>query len=566
MRTYLKYLPAFTVLALFVATLISLPQLDYVESNVYFYLEHLPLVYYFSLIVSIAVALLSKHKLTKLFSACVTALLIIWTPSVMLVQPWQLDSYPFVAEPIFVARTGHLGDIHYLSDNPVLGLIFGPLMLVTGISPITLLKLYPAFLALILVAFVYAIINLLKLGTQASVVGALLLSTLFWPNIFHFSRFGFSLIYYLMCWFFLALLLFRGFDRRIFALLIFSIVVFTLSHPATPLFFLLSLATVTVIAWLSRKVKPKELKLLSISLAVSSVMWLLFNMTGSNSGDAFYTLKELANKVLLSLSESQPEISGTNRIVTGHSIIYGQIIYVRLALTAVVYASSLLIPLIMYKRLKDKKLLLVLSAWALSNTLITVPIFFAGLPYFDHPTSLAIISWVPLAVIVFANHSKSKMKRLAQGFFIGVILVSSMLIPLTKYAPILMEYPPSKELASTLFRDTYGTNQTFYVYFEDPAYLYVYIVQGYERHMLSIRPWTAFIPGEGLNQTMVEGLSFWVTSRLLARDSLISQTPSWSEITDNVTAQLPATTYNKVYDSGLPESIYIPRNSTKSLP
>ena len=110
---------------------------------------------YLVLTASIIIALRDKQELTRVISVCILALLIIWTPSVVFFQPWHLDSYPFVAEAVYIQRNAHIGNFHYLTESPALGLTFGAFMLITGINPITLLKIYPGFLAILFVAFIY---------------------------------------------------------------------------------------------------------------------------------------------------------------------------------------------------------------------------------------------------------------------------------------------------------------------------------------------------------------------------------------------------------------------------
>ena len=111
-----KYLSLLFICALFLVTLASLPSVDNVESSVFFYLEHLPPIYYVSVLASVIIALRDKQELTRVISVCVLTLLIIWAPSVMYVQPWHLDSYPFVAEAVYIERNAHLSNFHYLSE------------------------------------------------------------------------------------------------------------------------------------------------------------------------------------------------------------------------------------------------------------------------------------------------------------------------------------------------------------------------------------------------------------------------------------------------------------------
>jgi hypothetical protein len=555
-----KYLGLFFICALFLATLASLPSVDHLESSIFFYLEHLPPIYYVCVLASIIIALRDKQELTRVISVCVLALLIIWTPSVMYVQPWHLDAYPFVAEAVHIERNAHLGDLHYLSGSPALGLTFGAFMLITGVTPLTLLKIFPGFLALLFVALVYLMADKLKIGKKTAIIAPLLFISVMWPDVFHFSRFSFSLLYYFTSLFLLFYLIFKKFDRRILALLFIQIIPLVISHPATPLFFMYNLVAIAVLAFASRKFQSKETKLICITLAVVSIIWLLWNMIGTTPG-VIYTLKDISQNVVNSLIQSPTTVSGVSRILVGYNTVYREIINVRLVLMLAIYLCAFLIPIIMYKRLKSQKVLFILTAWAWSNMSVAIPLLYAGLPYFQKPVFFAMASWGPLALLLFKTKSRVWIRKAKYIFLVAFIISSALLIPLYKYAPVTLEYPPSKELTSKSFLDLYGSTSIGFIYFEDPAYYYSYIL--YNQSDLAVLHYgvlSIYNFGEGLNYSIVAENSLWITSRLLARDAFWAYDPSMHEIVENVTVTLPETTHNKVYDSGYPESILVPRN------
>jgi hypothetical protein len=215
----------------------------------------------------------------------------------------------------------------------------------------------------------------------------------------------------------------------------------------------------------------------------------------------------------------------------------------------------------MYKRLRKEKVLFILTAWAWSNISITIPLLYVGLPYIQKPALFAVAAWGPLALLLFKKNSGTWIRKASYAFLVVFIVASALLIPLFKYAPLPIEYPPSKELASKSFLDFYGSTSTEFIYFEDPAYYYSYIL--YNQSDLAALHYGVFgiyTPGEGLNSTIVAESSLWITSRLLVRDAIWAYNPSMHDIVENVTVTLPETTHNKIYDSGYPESILTPRN------
>ena len=120
-----------------------------------------------------------------------------------------------------------------------------------------------------------------------------------------------------------------------------------------------------------------------------------------------------------------------------------------------------------------------------------------------------------------------------------------------------MEYPTTRELAGKEFLDLHGTVTGTYVAFEDPAYLYSYIIYGHEQRLSFNSVFAIYIPGKGLNSSILEKSSIWITSRVMARDEFMTYSPSWRDIVENTT-KLYTTSHNKVYDNGWPEYILTP--------
>jgi hypothetical protein len=283
-------------------------------------------------------------------------------------------------------------------------------------------------------------------------------------------------------------------------------------------------------------------------------------MIGTTPG-VFYSLKDIIVNIVNELAQS-PLSSGSGfaEVFSGRTQIYGWLLNSRLILMAFIYISAFLIPVITYKRLKNHKVFFILTAWAWSSISITIPLIFIGLPYFQKPAFMAIAASSPIVLLLFKSSSSAWIKR-TKNVFLIIILTLAILIPLFKYAPLPLEYPPSKELDSKSFLDIYGSTSIKFVYFEDPAYYYSYIL--YDQPDLRVEHYgvlSIYIFGEGLNSSIIAERSLWITSRLQVRDAFWAYDPSMHAIVENVTVTLPETTHNKVYDSGYPESILVPRN------
>jgi hypothetical protein len=565
-----KYLVASIVAALVAATFATLPRLDTTEPDVFFYLKNLTPLYYVSVFVTAIVAIKYRRYLLGLFSAALLSLLVLWTPDVMMVQPWFPDSYPFTAEAVYVVRNGHLGNFHYLSINPVVGLVFGPFMAITGITPTTLQKVYTAFLAVILVVFIYLIAKAAKIKREGWVIAPLLYISIAWPNEFHLSRQSFSLVYYLACWFLLLYLIFRKADRRVFALLVLQLILTVMAEPATPVFLMANLLLVLVLALLSHNRQAKQLGIIVTALAVLSFSWFLWNLFVSSEG--IVSFANMGKTLMSSLVENPSEISGMGRLSVGYTPIYDFVIKIRLILTAVIFCSAIFFLLAAYKRHMEHASWIILTGWTISSISSALLILYNGLAYFDRPALFSFFPWAILGASVFGMLSEKKVslmqararaKKVAKYVFLVVFIILPLfLMPVLKYGPLPILYPSSQELAERSFYALYQ-NQTYHVvYFEyDGAYEISYIRYGIMEPAGS-GVGLIYVPGEGLNTTVAANSILWITSRITMRDAFYIYTPSYPDIVENLSRC--DITYNKVYDGGWSQWILVPTfTSTK---
>ena len=563
------------IVVLLLATFATLPRVDYVEPNVLFYFQHLTPLYYVCVLAAIVMAVYWRRSYLGMLSVIVLSLLILWTPSIMLVQPWFLDTYPFVAEAVYVVRNGHLGDFHYLSVNPALGLFFGPFLMITGISPLMLIKIYPGFLAIILAVLLYLVAEKMKIGKESLVVAPLLFVSIAWPNELHLCRQSFSLIFYLTSWFLILRLIFKKADRRTFGLLISQIFLLTMSHPASPIFFIANLAGVAILGQvLGRKdFRRKELRLIAYTLLISTFCWTLWNFLLPTG--AIRTLTCMMRNLIESLSQRPSEVSGITKIFAEYTSIYGLVIDIRFTLTLTVFIIAILSSFALYRYFSTRKVLLILTGWLVSNMSSSILLLYAGLPFFARPALFTFIAWAPLGALAYKalvakrkSGLHAKMKSVMRSvFLVAFIVLPLLLMPIIKYGPLPFLYSTSRELASKRFLDLHLGNSGILVYLEyNLPWGYSYILDEHApaHKTMSLTIGSFYLPGEGLDTSLIDQASLWITYRLVTRDAFYNYTPSMLHAVENVTLVLPETTHDKIYDSGWPEWILVPRsNSTK---
>jgi len=296
------------------------------------------------------------------------------------------------------------------------------------------------------------------------------------------------------------------------------------------------------------------------------MLWNSFVPTG-----AINSLTDISRNLIESLFESPTQVSGFAKIFANYTPLYGLIIDVRLMLTLAVFAGAVLLPFLMFWYLRGREVSVIITiGWITSSMSSSIALLYAGLPYFSRPALFTFIAWAPLGALAYdaltakqKSGSYAKIKRLMRSvFLVAFFVLPLLLMPVIKYGPLPFLYPTSKELTSKRFLDLHLGNGGILVYFEyNLPYGYSYILDGHA-HVngpKSLTLGSVYSPDEGLNTSLIDQASLWITYRLVTRDAFRNYTPSMLNVVENVTLLLPETTHNKVYDSGWPECILTPR-------
>lgn len=550
-----KYLLATIVILLFLCTIVTMPRIDYAEPNVFFYLQNLPPLYYVCLFFSLAVALYFKRGSVSLIAAIVFGLLLLWTPSVMIVQLWPMDSFPFLGQSMYVTRTGY-ATTDVLGETPGLALFFGSFLSMTGADPFIATKLYPALFTIIFVVFMYLIGK--ELGVEKTPVLVPLLSVaIMWPNEIHFSRQCFSLIFYITA-FFLFLKLMKKRDRRILLIFLSLILFMVISHPISSIFFMTSLGLVSFLGFILRKLQAKDFRLILTVLFFIGISWIVWNAYCLETSKGLDVLTQLSQTFLTAFFKNPTEVSGATRIFDGYTPAYSAVIDLRLGLTIFVGISAIVFSIITLLCVKNKKNVFILTSWLAPGAISAVLLLYVGLPFMARPALFFFIGWAPLGAWIYNSLNKKRMKNLQIIFVTVFILLPALLLPIIKYAPLPFTFATTQELAVVTFVDTYSDwNQ--YIYLEvSPPYSYSYILCDTQVSSKILAQAFWYVPNEGLNQSVVKNYPTLVVYRVISRDAFIEYNPSMLDVVTNITSydeQL-----NKIYDSGWPHSVFTPNN------
>lgn len=532
-----------------------MPRIDFAEPNVFFYLQNLPPLYYVCLFFSLSVALFFKRGTESLIAAIIFGLLLLWTPSIMIVQLWPMDTFPFLGEAVYVTRTGY-ASTEVLGETPGLGLFVGSFISLTDIDPFLVAKLYPAFFTVIFVTFLYSIGKELGLE-KVPVLVPLLSVAVMWPNEIHLSRQCFSLIFYVAA-LFLFLRLMKKRDRRIFSMLFFTILLLVISHPVSSIFFMTSLGAIIVLGSVLRKLQSKDYRLMISTIFFTAVSWIVWNAYCLQSSKGLDVLVQLSQSFMTAILKNPIEVSGMSRILSGYTSVYSAIINLRLGLTVFIGLSAIVFSAIIYWYSKNKKDVTLTVSWLAPGAVSAILLLYVGLPFMARPALFFFISWAPLGAWVYNRLNQKRLKTLKIIFVSVFIVLPALLLPIIKYAPLPFTFATSQELAAVTFTDAYY-NGSRHLYLEaSPPYSYSYVAYDFQNgsKVITIDFW--YIPKEGLDQNLIGRYPTLVIYRVITRDAFWVYNPSMSDVVTNLT--LCEETLNKVYDSGWPYSVFSPHN------
>jgi len=241
----------------------------------------LPIAYWVGLAVTCVLWYVGRSKRLYLFAALLlTASYLYVAPAFIRVPPWISNSYYPYGESLLMDETGHLTDrpsrilISYL-DWPIFLYFASSLKLVTGLPDFIIVKVFPLFAIASYVLFAALILRIRMRTSYAMFGGAWILGS-FFIRQHYFGPQGFAYIHFLMSLLVASWLFFTdsGHKSTLTALLLFLLLVTTLTHPLTSLMLLI----VMVSAYLTcRFITKKSTTLIFTLCLISVLLWLGYN-------------------------------------------------------------------------------------------------------------------------------------------------------------------------------------------------------------------------------------------------------------------------------------------------
>jgi hypothetical protein len=398
-------------------------------------------------------AALTKPRFLKILSVVLLACLIEVTPAVMLVNPFIPDQYPFLAEAAWVVKNNHIADVHYLQETPGLGLMFSQFMLVTGLGPFEVSKIFPFFG--VLIALLVILVDK-ELGIHGVVSAIFFLAFNFWYQTNFFHRQTYSFVLFLVS----VLLILKLFSRRKIGYPIAYTLVFiamVISHPGTPAFLAISLGVTAIGLYLFQK----NNRLLVISL-LSSAIFLLYNLY-VNSADfqrmIGYVYVAMLEAIGTTMTGGLPPAT---ELLAGYTESFQTILNARLLITILYLALASIIAFYFVILQKRKATLAVISLIHFGFALQLLIFLYGGPLANMRPLFFLVFTCALLVpqVLTLKPSFIFKFKRCKKiAKLLGLCTMASfiIMIPVLRYSGLPYLYTPSQELSAKLFLDTHYT-------------------------------------------------------------------------------------------------------------
>lgn len=564
-RQFLERLSVLIVGLLTVAVFISVPLVDEVHFKEswrypFFYATSLPPLYYVAVVYSVLLSLFTRNDSVRLFSLLNVAFLNELTPSIMLKNPWVPDQYPYLSEPFWLVRKGHIAPIHLLASVPGLGLMFSQFMLVTKFTPYIVSKLYP-FLTVVLIILPSFILSKKLCGNGA--VAPLLFLTVNSDQINTFHR----NTYFFMLFSLLILLLGIATTSRNKTSLILSIIVYgasVISYPGSIIipsmliifiFILVALAKLSFVSFIKNfrlkiiilrrlgEIAFNEWKLHSkLYLSLTTIFLVVFILWQSyyDRLDFNYIIHDTYNDIKTLMSPPKYIVQPQHLRAAGLKPVFKIILYVRELLTIILL--SLGFSAIIYDLYNDR--ISFISILLMSLLILLAP-FATSVGYEGQWFLLKFIRYVLFLTSLSATSLWVSKRDLARTMIIILIVVGLILIPITRYASIPYLHPTSREIKAATFVHLYYNSTDPIYYTEYPPFIRVLVGEN--------PGWEFSYWSDNIN---VEKNNILITGRYMTRDGYYSYSVSRAELINSLVTSL-CRSHNLVLGEGFWTYLFI---------
>jgi hypothetical protein len=460
----------------------------------------------------VIVVMLSPKSFYRMLAVLVSAFLIEFLPSFIMVNPWLPDQYPYLAEAYWIYLHGRIFSVHYLSTVPGLGLSYGILEIVTDLSPFIISKAFSFIQAIALVVMLAPLSK--KLTGNEALLPLLFLSLNYFIqiNIFHRATLHFTYMLILLYLVFTAL----NSQHLEWRCTLASAIVFSsmvLTYPGSG-FILTTIIGAYLLLYIVRKTSSASLKLPVIVFSIifgawyGYVAWSELRIVGS----IWSSLAEVL-QLKLSFEESMTTSS------TSLTPLFRTLIYVRLIIEVGVIATGFLtalhkyvLAIISHFRGRGNNGISFAYVLTLASLIAPAPWLlteWSRWSFYKFGHFFLLFSLMSFSHYVYSQHHLRKFANFLPIKMLSIVAMISalLLVPLLRYTSVPYLNVTTPELYSVFFVHEHFTFNSNYYYLEYPPYVRV-LVRGDDLREISSMYWF---------ENVTLGL-YAVTNRALTRD------------------------------------------------
>jgi len=468
-------------LLLYIITCILIKPVDAImlkdpASGFLYYALSLPVTTWILIPLSVFVTLYSPRRIHRMLSVFILVSLTELLPALIIVNPWLPDQYPYLSEAYWIYLHGKIYNVHYLSEVPGLGILYGILQLLIDVDPFTLSK-------------IYALIQSIMLSTFLTIISARLLRVeyllpllfvaynyFFQVNVFHRASLHFT---YALVFTYLIIKILKDTSaenwKRKFASLALLFSAMTLTYPGSGYILALLTAAVLMLTLLKYNNVEREILVILLSITAIFVSWYLY-ISWNEARIAGSIINSLLKVLRLDISFVE---SATHPFATGLTETFRTLTYLRLVIegslmiSGFMAASTSLIKCFIHKEKSVEPITQIIYALTVSAYIVIAPWLlteWSRWSFYKFNGYLLIFSLMSLIIFFKRANPMIKPGFLKKTMYIALVFALA-LVPVLRYASMPYLHVTTQELDSVMFIHRYYSFTSNVYYLEYAPYI-----------------------------------------------------------------------------------------------
>jgi hypothetical protein len=424
----------------------------YFPADAFYYAKSLPVTYWIGIIIIIAAIIgsLFSNRVRnniKIIPQMILALYLHAIPSLTYEAYRYVDIYTHGTRVLRMMQNDSLPIFGYEKEYPQAFMLMAQFLDITGIEQFIILKSYEIFTVLLLALLVY--VTAKRILPKYAPIACLAFISLFWIDQGHFSPQAVALPIYLILWLaMIRIVVDKQKSRANIVLIILALIAINMTSPTNSLFLFLNLLGVMIL--LTKPIKSifklqlgeNISKKISYIFLLHVLVWTIW----SNYMAEVRGITQPVEKLTYALQLISSSASNTF-LPPSPEYSYLVVNLVQYSISIIMLVTGLGTIILLYKKHKTKSdvKLPLLAGWFIGTILAgPISLYFGGPTFVERVYMYAIFPWS--ALIIMAASLLRGRQIILTRFFVIFILVSAMLIPLSKYGQDSVFYNPVSSL------------------------------------------------------------------------------------------------------------------------